>query len=91
MIFSLPWNQNTFVGWLGMLFCATIASMVYFLLNSIFLSLFASICEFHQAFYMNFDVILNKLSQEINAKKVEYHKVQLILIEFIQNSIKGKE
>lgn len=91
MPLSFPGVQNTFFVWLGKLLWSIAVSAAYFFLNSLFFSLFATICEFHKAFYLNFEFILSKLNQEINNKEIKYNKIQLTLIELMQNSIKGKE
>lgn len=48
--YSLPWNQTTFMGYVGELALSIPAGFGYWFVNGTFLLLFISICTHHQAF-----------------------------------------
>lgn len=98
----LPWDQYTIPGWIGMLTFLLLSGGIYFLLNTVFLSLFASICEFHKVFYLNTKRLLSKLDDlaDDRSKKRKKEKmesidiswdVQSLLCEIISNNIKGQK
>lgn len=63
--FSLPWDDESFVGWFYGLLCSFWMSGTYFFMNCIFLSCFLSIGFNFDAFPKHF----NHLLSQINAKK----------------------
>lgn len=63
-------------------------------LNDIFILLFASICNFHKAFYLNSKHLLGKLDELTDSepiKPTDLNKIATLLIKIINNGIKGKE
>ena len=93
-ISSLPWNQETVFGWIGLLIFVMLGSVTYFYLNSLFLLLFSSICNFHKAFKMNTKHLLEKLDVLTDVRPstpANRKEIPLILCEIIKNNIKGKE
>lgn len=50
-MYSLPWDQKTFNGYLGEMLYSAMAGVFYMLVNGAFLFLFVSMCSHHQAFY----------------------------------------
>ena len=93
-VLRLPWNQDTVFGWIGMMILAIICSVVYAFLNCMFILLFASICNFHKAFYLNSKHLLNKLDELTDSEPVklaDLNKIATLLCEIMNNGIKGKE
>lgn len=94
LIFSLPWDQETVCGWIGLLIFVMLGSTTYFYLNSLFVLLFSSICNFHKAFKMNTKHLLEKLDDLTDRRPItpaNRKEIPLILCEIIKNNIKGKE
>lgn len=60
---SLPWNQTTFLGYIGELSLNFPIIAGYWVVNGTFLLLFIAICQHHQAFYKIFKHSVNKLNQ----------------------------
>lgn len=58
---SLPWNQETLVGYIGEIWFDVIVSESYFITNGAILLLFMSICLHHQAFYRMFEKSVQEL------------------------------
>lgn len=90
----LPWNQETVFGWMGMLVFVIIGSAIYVFFNTLFMMLFASVCNFHKVFYMNAKHLINNLNELTNVepiKTADYTKIAPLLCEIMKNGIKGKE
>lgn len=58
---SLPWNQNTPIGYITTMVYSISSSESYFLLNGSILLLFISMCLHHRAFYRRFEYSLDNL------------------------------
>lgn len=88
--FSLPWNDDTFIGWLYGLFCSFWMSGTYFFMNCIFLSCFLSIGFNFDAFPKHFDHLLSQINAK-NSSDVDVNRESRVAlfraIEF-HNSIK---
>lgn len=93
-ISSLPWDQETVFGWIGLLIFVMLGSTTYFYLNSLFVLLFSSICNFHKAFKMNAKHLLERLDVLTDVKPntpANRKQIPLVLCEIIKNNTKGKE
>lgn len=62
-ISSLPWNQTTILGYFGEICFTVIASETYLIVTGVFLILFISICNHHQAFYDIFKQSINECNR----------------------------
>lgn len=72
MIYSLPWDQRTLIGYVGEIIFVVFTSSNYMICNAPIILLFISICLHHQAFYKIFQHSLNKLDlpdKNINNRK----------------------
>lgn len=82
LIRSLPWNQRTLSGWIGLNIFSMFAAPLYLFINYAFLSFFIGICEHHQAFYKYFKASIQKLNATTEVDYVQ-RKCQLVnLIRF---------
>lgn len=93
-ISRLPWYQKTVFGWIGLIIFALFGGIAYIFLNTLFILLFSSICNFHKAFYLNSERLINKLDELTNVepiKPADYKQIAPLLCEIMQNGIKGKE
>lgn len=81
-VFSLPWDQETLIGYIGMICCYLIAAGVYLIISAAFFILFISLCLHQQAFYEIFRHKLAKFEKKQNDKKLLFE-----VIEF-HNSVK---
>lgn len=52
--YRLPWNQNTLQGWMIETLYSSFFSACYCLMAPLFLILFVSVCNYHDAFYKLF-------------------------------------
>lgn len=55
---SLPWNQNTLLGYFGEMIFTLVSGESYLLFNGTFILLFVSICWHHQTFH---EILQNSL------------------------------
>lgn len=93
-VLSLPWNQETIFGWMGLIILGIIGGATYVVLNSLFMLLFSSICNFHKVFYMNSKHLIDKLNEMTNVesfKPADHVKIASLLCEIMKNVNKGKE
>lgn len=87
---SLPWNDDTFIGWLYGLLMSFLMSGTYFFMNSIFLSCFLSVGFNFDAFRKHYNHLLLQINAE-NSRNVDVNRQTRVAlfraIEF-HNSIK---
>lgn len=62
-IYSFPWDQSTFAGYVAEIAFAINVSEAFLITNGTLLLLFMSICLHHQAFYEMFHHSVRKLDQ----------------------------
>lgn len=93
-LFSLPWNQQTFSGWIYELFFSLILCTCYCLINGAILSFFMGLCEFHMAFRNHFNTLIQNMD-EIDSKFVDSasknRQMKLLLSEAIKFHVSVKE
>lgn len=58
---SLPWAQDTLIGYIGTTIYEILLGITYFIANGSLLLLFISICLHHEAFFKMFQHLLRKL------------------------------
>lgn len=78
---------------MGMIVFVMIGCAVYVFLNILFMLLFASICNFHKAFYMNTKHLLAKLDELTEGEHIKpanFKKICPLVCEIMKNGIKGK-
>lgn len=59
----LPWNQDTVIGWLGLIFYEYFVAGFYFSITFVFMTFFIAICKHHRTFNKYF----HNLAQEIDS------------------------
>ena len=90
----LPWNQQTVSGYFGYLVFIMLGTATYYFVNTLFMLLFSSICDFHKAFKMNTKHLLNKLDELTSIEPIpsaNLREIPIILCEIVKNNVKGKE
>lgn len=88
---SLPWDEDTFIGWFCTFMYSVIFAGVYLLLNAYILSCFVTICVQFHSFRVHFEKIVLKLDG-ISEKDAEYGlKIKRILCEAMEFHIMIKE
>lgn len=84
--YSVPWDRETPVGYLGELVFHMMMGPTYMVVNATFLLLFTSFCLFHRAFYLRFRHSIRKLGQPNGNQNDKYIFCELIRF---HNSVKG--
>lgn len=87
--FSVPWNQETVLGWVGIIAATTVTAVVLFSLSGTFLSLFVSFYEHHKAFLLIFVDLITTLNREV--EKQDRCAMKLVLCNLLKYNIIGKE
>lgn len=88
---SLPWNEDTFIGWFCTFMYSIIFAGTYLLLNAYILTGFVTICVQFHSFRIHFEQIISKLNR-ISEKDAEYGiKIERILCEAMKFHIMIKE
>lgn len=80
---SLPWDQKTFIGWIGLNIYCFVAALSYYLINNALLAFFLCICYQHQTFSECFKMLIIELDADASFKS-EYRKLNLQLIQLIK-------
>lgn len=75
---SLPWDQETFLGYIGEMVVSMICMEGYLIDNGALLLLFISMCLHHQAFYRMFRNSLCKLNRPDKRRNDKEHLCNLI-------------
>lgn len=74
--YSLPWNQDTLVGYIGEIAYCCFVGEAYILSNGVILLLFVSICLHHKAFYQMYENAVIKLTEfDKNQNIHEYNNI----------------
>lgn len=76
----MPWNKQTFTGYIGEFFYSMIDSEAYFFANGAFLLMFISVCLHHRAFISMFRHSIRELGADSNGsndKKLVCKLIQL--------------
>lgn len=75
-LFSLPWNQHVFYGWLAELLYSLLTAASYFLISTTFLSFFIAICLQHTAISEIFSNLINNIDNinSTNKHRRKMHK-----------------
>lgn len=79
--FSLPWNQDTYIGYLAEIIISNLSAYGFFILNGTSLLLFVSLCIHHRAFSKMFKHKIN------NSEKCD----AILLSDLIRFHISAKE
>lgn len=61
--FSFPWNQHTFLGWLGEFIICVMGSVTYNLISALMLMFFITNCLFHLAIYETYSGIIDQTNE----------------------------
>lgn len=61
--FRLLWDQETTLGWIGLVVWCLTCDASYMLVNTALLTLFSGICEYHVGFNRTFGHIIEKLDE----------------------------
>lgn len=72
---SLPWDQHTSYGWFAEVVGSWAFATSYLSVDSAFLTLFMSICEFHNAFFKMFQFKVGQLSENNSIQKNDVRKI----------------
>lgn len=75
---SLPWNQETVIGYIGEIFYTIIAGQAFMISLALLSLLFISICWYHRAFFKMFQHFTLKLNQSNKNRNDKEFLVQLI-------------
>lgn len=65
----LPWNQETLLGYFGLICTTCTGGAIYFIFDLAILLFFISICLHHHAFYKMFQHFLHKMELIENSNK----------------------
>lgn len=84
--FSLPWNQHTIIGWIAEILLCLYIAFPYVAYNYGFLTFFVVIGEFHRAFYLQFQNMIENMN--LTAKRNGSQKAHLCDIIRYHNSVK---
>lgn len=77
MISSLPWSQETFFGYVGLIMFGVLANGTYTLVNTVCLTFFIGICKFHGGFSEFYRYLVEKLDKLPN-KSIDLHLWKII-------------
>ena len=80
-IYSVPWNQNTILGYFAEEFSAAYCGAMFLLLNGVILLLFISICVNHRAFHKMVEHFIEKWSS-IDSNSIEDEQFIRDLLKF---------
>lgn len=85
----MPWNQSTFLGYVGEEIASLSAVTSFCVVISAVLTFFMSICIYHGAF---FEIFKNQFDQidELTKKPNRYAEIKTKLIEAIEYHINAK-
>lgn len=87
--FSLPWNQQTVIGWFGSVVVSAVCAITTFPISGFFLSFFISFYEYHKAFLTTLEDLAKTLDQYIETR--DRPAMKSVLCDLQGYNIVGKE
>lgn len=86
----MPWNQNNINGWMADQFIAMITCVPYSFSVPAVLTMFYSICKYHDAFYKMFKLYIANINAETNVKPLPIIRIKEMMHESISFQISAK-
>lgn len=85
---SLPWNQKTFPGWMGLNFISALAAGIFIVIAYAFLSFFVAIYNFQEAFYNHYKALIREMDEIEDANYLEL-SLQIVKLVRYHNVARG--
>lgn len=84
LIRSIPFDENTLLGWIGLSVFGTSAAGINFAINVCFLSYYIVVCLHYRAFRVHFKEILGEIDRELAKSQYSNRVLKCILAEAVE-------